>query len=57
MLYNGDKYHHVHMGDNNEASEYEMGDNKTTFKRVKSEKDLGVHCIYRQETEFVNTQL
>ena len=44
MFYNTDKCHHVHIGENTEASKYEMGsgDNRNTIKRVESEKDLGV---------------
>ena len=36
MLYNTDKCHHVHIGENTEASKYEMGsgDNISTIKRV-----------------------
>ena len=39
MMYNNKKCHHDYI--NSEASSYEMGsgDNKTTLKRVKSEKD------------------
>ena len=48
MLYNIDKCHHVHIGENNEASEYEMGsgDNRSTIKRVESEKDLSVFLTF-----------
>ena len=44
MFYNTEKCHHVHIGENTEASKYEMGsgDNRNTIKRVESEKDLGV---------------
>ena len=44
MFYNTDKCHHVHIGENTEASKFEMGsgDNRNTIKRVESEKDLGV---------------
>ena len=44
MLYNTGKCHHVHIGENTEASKYEMGsgNNRSTIKRVESEKDLGV---------------
>ena len=44
MFYNTDKCHHVHIGENTEASKYKMGsgDNRNTIKRVESEKDLGV---------------
>ena len=43
-MYNTDKCHHVHIGENTEASKYEMGsgDNRNTIKRFESEKDLGV---------------
>ena len=44
MFYNTDKCHHVHIGENTEVSKYEIGsgDNRSTIKRVESEKDLGV---------------
>ena len=44
MFYNTDKCHHVHIGENTEASKYEMGlgDNRSTIKRVESEQDLGL---------------
>ena len=44
MFYNTDKCHHVHIDETTEASKYEMGsgDNRSTIKRVESEKDLGV---------------
>ena len=43
MLYNTDKCHHVHIGENTTASKYEMGSgNESTIKRVESEQDLGV---------------
>ena len=44
MLYNNKKCHHVHIGENSDISNYEMGSgkNKTQIERVKSEKDLGV---------------
>ena len=44
MFYNTEKCHHVHIGKNTEASKYEMGsgDNRSTIKRVESEKDVGV---------------
>ena len=47
MFYNTDKCHHVHIGENTEASKCEMGsgDNRNTIKRVESEKDLGVFNI------------
>ena len=42
-----DKCRQVHIGENTEASKYEMGsgDNKITTKRVESEKDL-IICIH-----------
>ena len=44
MFYYTDKCHRVHIGENTEASKYEMGsgDNRSTIKRIESEKDLGV---------------
>ena len=44
MFYNTEKFHHVHIGENTKASEYEIGsgDNRSTIKRVESEKYLGV---------------
>ena len=44
MFYNTYKSHHVHIGENTEASKYDMGsgENRSTIKRVESEKDLGV---------------
>ena len=44
MFFNTDKCHHVHIGENTEASKYEIGsgDNRSTIKRVESEKGLGV---------------
>ena len=44
MLYNNKKCHHVHIGENSDISNYEMGsgENKTQIERVKLEKDLGV---------------
>ena len=44
MFYITDKCHHVHIGENTEASKYKMGsgDNRSTIKRVESENDLGV---------------
>ena len=44
MFYNTDKCQHVHKGENTEASKYETGsgENRSTIKRVGSEKDLGV---------------
>ena len=44
MFYNTDKCHRFHIGENTEASKYEIGsgDNRSTIKRVESEKDLGI---------------
>ena len=44
MFYNTDKCHYVHIGQNTETSTYEMGsrDNRSTIKRVKAGKNLGV---------------
>ena len=44
MFYNTDKCHHVYIGENTEACKYEIGsgDNRSTIKRVESEKGLGV---------------
>ena len=44
MFYNTDKCHHVLIGENTEASKYEMvsGQKRNTMKRDESEKDLGV---------------
>ena len=44
MLYNTDKCHHVHIDEYTEAIKYEMGsgNNRSTIKRVESEKDLEV---------------
>ena len=44
MFYNTDKCHHVHIGENTEASKYEIGsgDNRSTIKRVEPENGLGV---------------
>ena len=44
MFYNINKCYHVHIGENTEASKYEMGsgDNKITIKGVASEKVLGI---------------
>ena len=44
MLYNTYKLHRVHIGENTDASKNEMdsGENRSTIKRVESEKDLGV---------------
>ena len=44
MLYKTYKFHRVHIGENTAASKYEMGsgENRSTIKRVESEKDLGV---------------
>ena len=38
------QHRQIHIGENTEASNYEMGsgNNRTTIKRVDSEKDLGV---------------
>ena len=56
MLYNIDKCHHVHIGENALDNKYEMGlcDNRITIKRVESGKDLGVF-IDVQNLTFVNT--
>ena len=53
MFYNTDKCHHVHIGENTEASKYEMGsgDNRNTIKGVESEKE---YLLMRNLT-FVTT--